>query len=283
MNAETRRRSSVVVALDIHDDRGSAIELAGALARDGARELIGVFVEDAELLEHAGSRLAREVMLSGAERAFERAALERQLRAQAGRARASFEAATARLGLRYTFEVARGNIITEAIKRAAAAEALVLSIARDANRLGPSPVAMLRQIVAARLPLVLVAREGWLSGRSIAVIVDRADTVEFMLESAVRLAQRSQSPISVLVTAASEEDRTLLAGRVGNALRVRGMEHKEVVSLLRSEGREIALAASACQARLVVAPIPSEPTELDLIEELWRRLPGALMLVQPKT
>ena len=110
---EAQKRSRVLVALDAPDAKEFALDLARLVSLTTAPELLGLFVESTRLLEYAGSRLAREIMLTGRERPLERALLERQLRAESAQARAWFDAAATRLGLEHTFEVARGDFGAE--------------------------------------------------------------------------------------------------------------------------------------------------------------------------
>ncbi len=143
MTGPNEERSLVVIALDASAPSDFAIELAGSLAGTAAPELLGLYVENTLLLEHAGSRQAREILLTGAERMLDRQALERQLRSQAERARARFEAASARLGLLHRFEIARGDVFAEPIRRATAARALVLGLGPMTSVAGAPPAGLL--------------------------------------------------------------------------------------------------------------------------------------------
>jgi hypothetical protein len=282
MSASTPSGSLVVVALDPTEREDYAIELASRLVPTATPELLGLFIENAQLLEHARSRWAREVLLTGTERALDRATLERQLRVQAARARARFETVSARLGLRHRFEVARGDVFAEAIRRASAAGALVLSVTRAMDAAGFWPGRILGQLVEVPLPLVLLARAGWLSGDSIVVIANEAGATETMLEQAARLASPGNTPVAVLVPTSAKSNHAALEAQIAEALRLHRVENSNVIALPGATAAEVVLAASAFRPRLLVAPSPSEPNDSALIETLLRRLPGALMLVRPR-
>lgn len=271
----------VVVALDAAEREDAAIELASLLVPAKAPELLGLFIENAQLLEHASSSRAREILLTGAERALDRAMLERQLRVQATRARTRFETASARLGLRHRFEITRGDVVTAAIDRAATAGALVLNVTRIMDTAGIWPARVLGQIVEARLPRVLLARAGWQSGRSIVVLVDDIVSAETMLEAAARFAGQSGTPVTVLLTASKEASLTAVQARIADALRRHGIDKSDVIVLPESTSGAIVRLANAWRPRLLVAPSPAKPKELSLVEALLRRMPGALMLVRP--
>jgi hypothetical protein len=277
---EARKRSRVLIALAAADAREFALDLARLVSLTTAPELLGLFVENARLLEHASSRLAREIMLTGRERPLERAVLERQLRAESAQARTSFEAAAARLGLACTFQVARGDFGTELASRAAEAEALVVSLAREARRADFWLGATLRELLAAPLPMVLLAREGWLSGRSIAVLIEEPQRAQLALEATARFAKHSRSPISVLLTGAAASAYEQNPAKLISELESRGLRSSTILAVGKSEPGSIARAARACRARLIVLPAPGPDADVALVEELLRRLPSALLLVQ---
>jgi hypothetical protein len=280
VNIEARKTSRIVVALNPEDARDFALDLARFISLTTTPELLGLFVESAHLLEHARSRFAREIMLTGRERALDRAVLERALRAQSAQARAHFEAAAARLGLPHTFEVARGEVAAELLRCAAEAEALVVSLTREARGAGAWLGAALRQLFAAPLPLLLLAREGWLSGRSIAIVIEDAEVTELTLQVAARLAAHSKSPIAALLTGPAAGAHAQRHARVVRALQGRGIELSRIQVLGAHDASTIARAARACEARLLVLPSAERETDAPLIEELLRRLPSALLLVR---
>lgn len=280
MNAPASGASLVVVALDAVEREDYAIELACTLSHARAPELLGLFVESTELLAHARSRWAREFLLSGSERALDERALERQLRSQAARVRARFEATTARLGVRHRFEIARGGLFTEPVKRAAAAEVLVVSLARAVAG-GFSVSGFLRELRETHVPKILFARQGWLTGQSIAVVVDEATpATQAAIEAAARVARRSGSPVTALVPAGPEGANDEVEQHIARALARHGVEASHVIRLSGADTARIIQAARACRARLLVMPAPEEAGDAAAIDELLRRFSGALMLVR---
>lgn len=270
----------VVVALGGAAREDYTIDLARGLAASDAPELLGLFVEDAELLEHARSRWAREILLTGEERGLDRGSLERQLRSQASQARTRFETATTRLGLRHRFEVARGNVLAEMLRRAAAAEALVVSLRQVLGSSGVWPRGFARQFVEARLPRVLLAREGWLTGHSVAVLVDAAEPTGPVLDAAARIARQSGSPLTLLLPVIVDEGAGDIVRRAEEALALYGVAKRDIILLGGTGAAGIALAARTCRARLLVMASPAEAGESETIDELMRRFSGALMLVR---
>jgi hypothetical protein len=270
----------VVVALGAAAREDYTIDLARGLAPSDAPELLGLFVEDAELLAHARSRWAREILLTGEERGLDRGSLERQLRSQATQARTRFETVTTRLGLRHRFEVARGNVLAEMLRHAAAAEALVVSLRQVLGASGVWPHGLARQFIGARLPRVLLAREGWRTGQSIAVLLAAADPASPVLASAARLARQIGSPLTLLLPVTEGQTSSDIVRRAEEALAAYGVVKSDIVLLGGTGVAGIALAARACRARLLVMPSPDEAGEAEMIDDLMRRFSGALMLVR---
>jgi hypothetical protein len=280
MSAPTDNSALVVIALDASEPGDFAIELAGSLAGTAAPELLGLFVENALLLEHASSRQAREILLTGGERALDRDALERQLRSQAERARARFEAASVRLGLAHRFEVARGDILAESVRRAAAARMLVVGRGALATAGARALTALPQQMLEARLPLVLLARESWQRGRAIAAIVDAPETADAVLDAAGLIARHSGSPLTVLLAVEPGSDPHTVVDAVRNALRRRGIGRSNVIPIGGAKLPGIERAARACQARLLVTKAPAEADESAALAELLRCFTGAVLLVR---
>lgn len=106
--AEIRR---IVVAVDCSAASRSAYRAAVELAASSNAELVGLFVEDVELLRSADLPLTSEVGSSSAMlRSLERRDLESQLRVQADRARRELERVAAPAGISWSFQVVRGAV-----------------------------------------------------------------------------------------------------------------------------------------------------------------------------
>src|SRR5690606_7233545 len=102
-----RRAARILVALSATGDTRCELEVYRYLFGDAPPEIVGLVLEDPALLAHAGSRLAREIVLSGVERRLDPQALERDLRARAAAWRRWLEAESARLGFQVALETVR--------------------------------------------------------------------------------------------------------------------------------------------------------------------------------
>lgn len=104
----------ILVALDTAPTSEAILEGVARLAARAEAELLGLFVEDIDLLNMAGLPFARESCLALAlSRRLEAEDMERALRAQAERARALLEKTALRLSLRWSFRVVRGRMAEE--------------------------------------------------------------------------------------------------------------------------------------------------------------------------
>lgn len=125
------------------------LEASAQLAQRVDAELLGLFVEDADLLRFAELPFALEIGLASAQRRRpDAAALQREMRELAAEAERALAGIAARVPVRWSFRVARGHAATELL--AAAAEA-----AREDLRLlllgdGDSPVTRWAEAACAR-------------------------------------------------------------------------------------------------------------------------------------
>jgi hypothetical protein len=100
----------VVVALDSSASM-PAMDAAARIARAFDSELLGLFVENTDLLNLAALPMAGEVCYpSAARRTLDVAAMERALRAQASRLRRELSARLTDAAVKWTLEVVRGRV-----------------------------------------------------------------------------------------------------------------------------------------------------------------------------
>jgi hypothetical protein len=89
-------------------------------------ELLGLFLEDVELLHFAGLPFAREIGASARPRGLDVQTMERRLRSQAEEARRALAAAAEGRALRWSFRVERGSVPAQLRKALADADVVVL-------------------------------------------------------------------------------------------------------------------------------------------------------------
>jgi hypothetical protein len=203
----TRRRLVVALEAGIADPE---LEAAVALASSLDAELLGLFVEDLDLLRFAALPFAHEIGFgSAARRRLDPASLERDLRAHAAEAERRLAGAAARERVPSAFRVARGVAHAELLAAAAesASDVLRLLLLGDgestATRWAEEARARLARDAAAwRLDLVLAADLAELGAALRAgapgVVVLRADPDVLAQRGLPDLLRASAVPVLVL-------------------------------------------------------------------------------------
>ncbi|MBN1236993.1 MAG: hypothetical protein JXB36_00755 [Gammaproteobacteria bacterium] len=284
----------VLVALTAATGVSESLDLCLHLLEQTPAELLGLRVEDASLLAHARSGLAREVALSGLERPLDPVRLDRQLRAQTAALRSAFERDAARLGLGHVFEVVRGDPLAELKRAALTADALLLDAAARARyRRGEWPEAALRELAATPLRRIAFAGEGWRLRTEIVVIAEQAPLAGptgAALSAALGVARRTRSPLRVLLLAADDatagsppaeaarHGAARLPGDIERAAREARVRLEALTILPAGRGEAIAF-AHARRARLTVLT-PRQAAQTALVAELMLRGRGAVLVVR---
>ncbi len=131
----------IIVGLDPRSPGRAALEAAAQLAGRLQAELVGLFVEDIDLLYLAGLPFAREIGFpSATTRALDIASMERSLRALAGEVQRTMAAIAGRAPVPWSFRVARGALMSE-LRAAATQDDIVVT---GALRLTlPAPLSVL--------------------------------------------------------------------------------------------------------------------------------------------
>lgn len=268
--AEPRIRQ-ILVALDASPLSLAALDCALAWAEALEAEILGLFVEDADLLATADLPITAAVDASSARlRPLEPPEVERQLRAQARRARAALAARASGSPVRWSFRTIRGAVTGELLAAARGADLVALGRSGwpAAFRRGPGATAQ-AMVQLGPVP-VLVLPRGWRPGRPVLVLVDASPAAMRALDLATRLAPVPEGALEVVVTGppdapAHGPSRAGAAG-LGSG---DGDPVEQLASLVRDR-----LAAQGVRAR-----VQSGPADLDsLAETVWALSAGLLVL-----
>lgn len=196
MNAEVRR---ILVALDTSMSSRAALESAAGIARQLGAELLGVFVEDLALVQLAALPLARELRIASASaRALDPAAMQRSLEAQASQARSSLEQASRRFGLRASFRVARGDVVTELLAAAAEVDLLALGLSGQMEIAGRRIGSTVRAVVAQARCSILIEHAHKRTGNAVALVYEGRRTDARVFERALALASARQAELVIV-------------------------------------------------------------------------------------
>jgi nucleotide-binding universal stress UspA family protein len=193
----------ILVALDASPHSLAALRAAAELAAELDAELMGLYVEDINLLRLSELPFAREVTVyAAAPRQLDRTQVQRQLRAQATQARRALAAIAGNSNVRWEFRVAQGLIGAE-----------VLSAAQEFD-------------------LVLLGKSGWSRrrlGSTARLVVSRAPRLTMIIQQGVQISM----PIGILYDGSPESKTALLLAR--DLLRYR---EGFIVALIRADTPE---------------------------------------------
>jgi nucleotide-binding universal stress UspA family protein len=216
----------ILVTLDASPSSLMRLERAAQLAEDLRAELIGLFVEDANMLRMAELPFTREIsMFSHIGRRIRIDQLHSELRSQSDRMRRALADAAAARGIPWTFKVARGTVAAEVL--AAASEADLMIVGKrtwapvGARRLGSA----FRMILTEGRGLTLVIEERTEWTIPVTVVFDGSSLSAKALNIAVHLARIRAGRLSVLILAADrksaqENRQTVLDEVAGQKLEV---------------------------------------------------------------
>nr|WP_294865784.1 universal stress protein UspA [uncultured Pseudogulbenkiania sp.] len=187
----------VLLALDVSPRSRAALELAAALAAARDVELAGLFIEDINLLHLAALPFTREIGQFSRAAPLAAPQLEHALRCEAEQARRLLADTATRRQLRWSFQLARGQIATELFARAAEPDLVVLG---KSARMGTMPLWTLLCEAPPPLPPRRAARP------RLVVLFDGSPGAARALALARDLAQSQDGELRVLIPADNEAD-----------------------------------------------------------------------------
>lgn len=217
------RITRILVAVDASPPSLAALEAAAELAANLQAELMGLYIEDINLLRLANSPFAQEVgLFSGAIRELDAQRLQRQLRAQANRVRRRLSQLAERLQIRWSFRVARGAIDTELLSAASDVDLVILGRAgwSGKRQLGSTAQTMASQ--ALRPALFHAPRST--PRPAVLVVYDGSEIAQRALTTAADLVQSQKGFLSVAIIAGDHENARRIQIEVALWLRSRDLQ-----------------------------------------------------------
>lgn len=126
------RIQRVVVGLDAGTTGRDLLDAAAEFAGRMEAELVGLFVEDIDLIHFAAHPFAREVgYASATRRSLDSERMERSLRTLARDARKTLESVAGRTAVRCSFGVTRGAVADAVLSQARDADLVIVSLAQS--------------------------------------------------------------------------------------------------------------------------------------------------------
>ncbi len=205
----------VLIALDSSNESSSALDEAAEMASRVNAELIGIFVEDTNLLNLAGLPCASEVgSATGVSRSLNAVVIRRTLKSIAERARLAMARAAEQRQLRWSFTTSKGNLLGLLIDASNPAGTPLPAADRGGWRVASKP---------ARSVLLLHMGPCTKPEGSAVVLIDAGFAVLRNLPTALALADQSCTKRTLVV---------ILSDSLIDARRQR----EQVAAILRNEG-----------------------------------------------
>jgi nucleotide-binding universal stress UspA family protein len=198
----------IVVALDASPTSLAALEAAAQIAALWKAEMVGLFIEDADLLRLASLPFVRELgSFSATPRPLDPTAVERQLRSLAARAEQAFLQTAHRRQVRAQFHVSRGRVVSELLATVGETDWLSLGKVGWTLTTRPGLGSTARAVVCStQTPVIVFPARGQVGG-PVGVAYDASPTAQRALGIARVLAGREHPRLSVLVVGATPHDR----------------------------------------------------------------------------
>jgi len=235
----------ILVALDASPQSVAALRAAADLSAKLEAELLGLFVEDIDLLRLADSPYARELLLPAViEVPLDRLTMERRLKAQAEQARTALAAVANQAKVTWSFRVVRGSVPSEILMAAAECDLLALgrigwSLVKKAG-LGSTALAAFNQAV----PTLLLSSQTALTERPVVIWCGSPASARGVLVAA-ELARIGSGELTVLLPPAGQETNNHLRNQIADLLkgmniqihyrRIRSASEADLCSAVRSE------------------------------------------------
>ncbi|HKI63833.1 MAG TPA: hypothetical protein VKA16_04330 [Burkholderiales bacterium] len=190
----------IVVGLDAGPRGRATLQAAAQLAARMQAELVGLFVEDIDLLHLAGLPFAREVGYPSATlRPLDVAAMERALRAAADEVQRMLATIAGRGPLSWSFRIARGAVLSE-LRAAAADGDIVVTCAWHVALRAPLAVLCSTATPPEQVVPVAAALGRSLGGAVEVVLLDgEREAAEAWRRRARELLAQAQGPAQVLL------------------------------------------------------------------------------------
>lgn len=282
MSSEEDRLSiqRIMVALDASPRSLEVIETAARLAARLGSEIIGLFVEDIDLLRVADLPFTQEISLfSSGLRPMDRLELERQFRAQATWMRQALEQVAEREHLPWQFRVARGSVARELLTAGAEAELLILGkIGRSLvqrRRIGST----VRMLILERPGLTLVLQEGKEFSSPVVAIFDGSDASQKALAAAGSLVETKQANLLVIILADDEASARKLKDDVADRLTGLGLA-AEVRRMINPSLEGLAEMVRMQSTGPVVIPCGLRLLQDEALCALVHEIPNPVMIIR---
>jgi nucleotide-binding universal stress UspA family protein len=272
----------ILVALDASRESQAALEAAARLAARLEAELLGLFVEDVDLLNLAALPFSREVpLLSRTSHILQPEQVERELKSRAAMARRALAEIAAAFHVDWSFRIARGRVETELV--AAAKDADLVALGKGTRPLsGHVYLGSTGRAIAARTirSVLFATMTSGSADAAVAAVYSEDRRSGEALALAARLTKHDGRPLAVFVLGDSPSALARLEAGAREELQSMGVSG----SVQRVNGTGLAGLLRAVQTTsisLLVVGANAPPSDTDLaLETLVEQSACSILLVR---
>lgn len=222
MAGSRRPIRTILLAVDASADSLAGLEGVAQLAAETGAELVGLFVEETDLIRAGRLPGAQEIPFFAPEpRSLEAKTLERQLRSQAKRAQEALRSVAERLRVTWSFHTARGEVVEELLEAADGAD--LVAVGATGRSLARPPGSTVVALVRESSRPVLVYRQGARLGRVVHVLHDGSDAGREAVRVGAELARWEGGRLHVLISVRPSDEAERLQSETDRLLREAGI------------------------------------------------------------
>jgi nucleotide-binding universal stress UspA family protein len=267
----------ILIALDASPASQAALDLAAELAIRYQAELIGVFVEDINLLRSADIPFTEEVRTySATSRQIHSAHIERELKAHARRVEQLLSSIARKANLRWSFRSSRGLVPSELMAAASDSDLIILG---KTGWSGRNQIGSTAREVAVESPIQsLILMHKVRPGTPVMVLYDGSDGSRNALIAARRIIH-PESTLTVLINAEGREAAQKMEKDVRKTLESDDLSinFRWVADV---HGDRISQLAMISNCDVVVMPAQSEQFDPKTLVEMLDKADCAVLLVR---
>lgn len=201
----------ILVALDASAHSLAALEQAAEMAARLHSEVMGLFVEDINMVRLGALPVARHInRRTGRGEEIDQDMIEFGLKVQAAEAKRALERVAVRAGVRWSYRVTRGRVEEEVVAAANESDLVIVGWSSRPAEMGSRLGSSARAIAAhAPRPVLLMRRGTRLTG-PVAAAFDGSEGAMTALGAAAAMARDLRDQVTVLLLAEDEEAATRL-------------------------------------------------------------------------